>query len=166
MQQDYKEDQAESLRNQINKDQTKHEVDSLPSRKDVHKSTKNKNKWKLSFPFIRLILLLFIVIILLFLTIKFWGEEYLSSAETTNSDHRVEQVFIKLNQSNTSIDSFENEEATITTHVVERMDTLFSISEEYYGSSEYVKKIIEANQLENDTLIVGEEIIIPNIDEQ
>ncbi|WP_058307554.1 LysM peptidoglycan-binding domain-containing protein [Gracilibacillus massiliensis] len=164
MHQNYKEDQASSLRNQINTDQTKHEIDSLPSRKEVHKSTKKKNKWKLSFPFIRFILLLFIVIILLLLTIKFWGEEYLSSAETEDSDQRVEQVFIKLNQSNTSINSPKVEEQSITTHEVERMDTLFSISEKYYGTSEYVKEIIDANQLENHTLIVGEEIIIPNLE--
>lgn len=70
MQHDTRDDQASSLRNQL---ENRQEKAPLPPRSEIHQSIKKKIKWKLSFPFIRFILLLFIVIILLLLTIKFWG---------------------------------------------------------------------------------------------
>ncbi|MGP4041366.1 LysM peptidoglycan-binding domain-containing protein [Gracilibacillus sp. D59] len=163
MHHDQRDDQAASLRNQVDQQQKKYiKSDSLPPRSEVHKSRKMKSKWKISFPFIRFILVLFIVIILLILTFKLWGEEYLSSAESKESEHPVEQVFITKNSSNIVK---EDNNSDITIHEVERMDSLFSISEQYYGNSNFAKQIMEANQIENDTLIVGQEIVIPNIEE-
>jgi LysM repeat protein len=162
MHHEQRDDQATSLRNQVEQQQAKYDnVSSLPPRSEVHQTRKAKAKWKISFPFIRFILLMFIVIILLLLTVKFWGEEYLSSAESEEEGHFAEHVFIKSNSSDTE----EINGSDIIIHEVDRMDTLFSISEKYYGNTNFVKHIIEANQLENDTLIVGEEIVIPNVDE-
>ncbi|WP_018934501.1 LysM peptidoglycan-binding domain-containing protein [Gracilibacillus lacisalsi] len=159
MHHEQRDDQATSLRNQVEQQQVKYDASSLPPRSEVHQTRKAKAKWKISFPFIRFILLLFIVIILLVLTVKFWGEEYLSSAESEEEDHFAEQVFIKLNSSE------EVNGSDMIIHEVDRMDTLFSISEKYYGNTNFVNQIKEANQLENDTLIVGEEIVIPNVEE-
>ncbi len=162
MHQDKKEDQAASLRNQVNKNHQNHEMDSLPPRREVHQSYKKKTKWRISYPFIRLILLLFIVIVLLLLTVKFWGEEYLSSAESHESDTPAEQVFVKVNQPANRDTIKKTEEETI--HEVKRIDTLFSISEEYYGSTEHIEAILDANQLEKRKLTVGEKIIIPTLE--
>ncbi|WP_208588113.1 LysM peptidoglycan-binding domain-containing protein [Gracilibacillus suaedae] len=147
-----RDDQASSLRNQVEQQQAKYDnTYSLPPRSEVHQRRKTKAKWKISFPFIKFILLLFIVIILLLLTVKLWGEEYLSSAESEEKDHFAEQVIIKANPS----DKEEINDSDIVIHEVDRMDTLFTISEKYYGNTKFVKHIMDANQLEDGTLIVG-----------
>ncbi|UOQ47552.1 LysM peptidoglycan-binding domain-containing protein [Gracilibacillus caseinilyticus] len=153
------EDQAASLRDQIERQQGQ-ENDALPPRSEVHKNKKQKSKWKISFPLIRFMLILFIAIIVLIWTMRYWGEEYLSKAVQEKSDHSVEEVTIK---SKSSTVEQLHQEVDLVTHVVRKMDSLFSISEQYYGTSEYVDIIIEANDIENRTLIVGQEITIPNI---
>ncbi len=161
MHHDQRDDQAASLRNQVEQQQTNYDdVHSLPPRSEVHQSRKTKSKWKISFPFIRFILILFIVIILLLLTVNLWGEEYLSSAEPDEGDHIAEQVYIKANSS----DKGEVNDSDIIIHEVERMDTLFSISEKYYRNTNFVKHIMDANIIKNN-LIVGEEIVIPIVEE-
>ncbi|SFL84455.1 hypothetical protein SAMN04487943_104272 [Gracilibacillus orientalis] len=78
-----RDDQAASLRNQVEQQQTtQDDTDSLPPRNEVHQNSKTKVKWKISFPFIRFILILLIVIILLLLTVKLWGEH---QAERTDN---------------------------------------------------------------------------------
>ncbi|UOQ85905.1 LysM peptidoglycan-binding domain-containing protein [Gracilibacillus salinarum] len=155
------EDQAASLRDRVERQQ-EHENDRLPPRSEVHKNKKQTSKWKISFPLIRFMVILFIAIIVLLWTMRYWGEEYLSKAVQEEVDHGVEEVTVKSRSSSGNEQLYQ--EADIVTHVVRKMDSLFSISEQYYGTSEYVDLIIEANEIEKRTLIVGQEITIPDIE--
>jgi hypothetical protein len=47
-------------------------------------------------------------------------------------------------------------------HIVQKGETLWSISRKYYGEGRHWKRILDANpRLEPDDMKVGEEIIIP-----
>ncbi|MGF9763724.1 LysM peptidoglycan-binding domain-containing protein [Microvirga sp. 0TCS3.31] len=49
-------------------------------------------------------------------------------------------------------------------HTVERGETLSSLSKRYYGREDYADVIQRANKLNTDTVFVGEELKIPEID--
>lgn len=152
------EDQATRLRTRVeNMHQSRNHVQkALPPRKEFHQNKKQKTKWKISFPLIRLLVIVFIVIILLFLTIKFWGEGYLSSAETSATQDSFDQVKIKLQSS--------NEHTDYQVHTVANRESLFSISKQYYGSTDYVQEIIDVNEISDKGLVVGQKLIIPIIE--
>lgn len=152
------EDQAARLRTKAeNMHQAKSkEKHSFPPRREFHQHKKKNSKWKISFPLIRLLLVVFIVIILLFLTVKFWGEGYLSSAETASTQSSFDQVRIKL-QNNNESDNYQ-------VHIVESSDTLFSISRQYYGSPDYAEEILASNEITDQGLLVGQKLIIPVIE--
>lgn len=49
-------------------------------------------------------------------------------------------------------------------HIVERGETLSSISQRYYGREDHADVILRANKLASPTIFIGEELTIPEID--
>ncbi|WP_163537677.1 LysM peptidoglycan-binding domain-containing protein [Gracilibacillus sp. YIM 98692] len=134
----------------------------LPPRSAVHQ--RKKNKRKISFPFIRILLFLFILMTVLIMTFKIWGKEYLNSVGITSAEQETIGQQVRIKQSS-NVTVGQQSMSTLY-HTVKKEDTLFSIAEQYYSDPTKANWIVEANQLENRTLVVGMELIIPEDQKQ
>ncbi|ENH97364.1 peptidoglycan-binding LysM [Gracilibacillus halophilus YIM-C55.5] len=162
-------DQASSLRAQIKKStlQDPEQLpDVLPPRSVTHTKRKKRNKG-FSYLFIRLLFGLFILLLLLMITYPYWGASLFGSLsldgketaqETTGQDIQGgAEVIVREN----TIEETSNHQSQPNLHVVQETDTLLSIAEKYYHHQRYIDLIIQENQLENNTIVVGETLMIP-----
>ena len=57
---------------------------------------------------------------------------------------------------------FEDEEAVAKTHVVQKGDTLATISYQYYGTRKRAGEILKLNDLATPVLRIGRQLILPD----
>ncbi|RCW64885.1 LysM peptidoglycan-binding domain-containing protein [Saliterribacillus persicus] len=161
-------DQADNLRQKVSQqgNEKEYEQDNkLPPRREVHQDNKKPVKVKISFPMLRLLFVLFLILVGLLVSYKYWGDDFLLSAElfgnNTDADkNAAEIVFIQPNvNNNPGVDITEEKEYQV--HTVEEKDTLESIAEKYYQDTDVVDYLIEVNQLEGRDILEGQELIIP-----
>lgn len=159
----------------LEEDEPNIDVLELPPRSNVHADKKTKTKWKINFLFIRFLLVLFIVIVGLVLTYQVWGEEWFKSINQENTVYSLpvgETVtVIPINQelSNevtiaVAKETNENDlvEVTGRYYLVTESDTLISIAEKYYQTTNVVSSLRELNELDSSVITSGQKIFLPN----
>ncbi|SER14064.1 LysM domain-containing protein [Gracilibacillus ureilyticus] len=147
-------DQASSLRDLVKDREDKDQKEKgLPPRSAIHqKKRKREKRKKIHLISVLLVVFLFIVIVILFF--PFWGDSLLTSKLPDQQQNiPIEQVY--LNENN----KVEFQEGVY--HTVTSDDTLFSIAQQYYNDKEKVELIILANDIQDNTIVVGTRLFIP-----
>ena len=93
--------------------------------------------------------------------------------ENAQANEKLQTVLIENENLKKIIEDFNNpetepepsvtpeDESKETEYIVQAGDTLSSISKKFYGSTNFYNKIIEKNNLTNESLHVNQKLIIP-----
>lgn len=146
----------------------------LPPRSEIHAEKEAKVKLKISFALIRLVVILFLIIVGFILTYHFWGDQFLHSAEHNSNSNAVgERVRILANSQTLSNEvtiyvqlNSENEEVTPLTgryYISEASDTVETIANRFYQSTDIIPLLKKINNLTSNELDENQRVFLPMI---
>ncbi|MCZ0701838.1 hypothetical protein J2T56_000387 [Natronobacillus azotifigens] len=154
------------------------DVLNLPPRSEIHDEKRAKTRLKISIALVRLLVVLFLIIVGIVLTYHFWGDLFSQSIEhqaaarnragetvqiISNTDSLSQEVTIYA-QLDPDID--ELTPLTGRYYYTKADDTIESIAERFYQSSEIISLLRLVNNLtEDSSLENNQQIFLPTIQE-
>ncbi|WP_194287280.1 LysM peptidoglycan-binding domain-containing protein [Gracilibacillus oryzae] len=150
-------DQASSLRELVTKSdlEDKENEYRLPPRSSIHRKKQKREKRK-KVHLISVLLFVFLFIVILLLFFPFWGESiFVSSLSNEQQNLPMEKVYL-------------NNDITVNLqegiyHTVRPQDTWDSIARQYYHDEKMAEVIMKANDTEDNKIVVGSRLFIPDI---
>lgn len=154
------------------------DVLNLPPRSEIHDEKRAKTRLKISIALVRLLVVLFLIIVGIVLTYHFWGDLFSQSIEhqaatrnragetvqiISNTDSLSQEVTIYA-QLDPDID--ELTPLTGSYYYTKADDTIESIAERFYQSSEIISLLRLVNNLTEDSLENNQQIFLPTIQEK
>lgn len=152
--------QAGSLRSTMEEAKVKKP---LPSRSEIHRKKRKKNKRKIKFPLLKLLALFFILMpIAIYSLYTYFEQGSLKSAQEEDSFEMVElngETEEKVSENSGEID--DEDEYKFLNHTVKDKETIYQISQKYYKSVEGVSLIQKWNGLNGNEVHSGQVLKIP-----
>lgn len=135
----------------------------LPSRSEIHRKKRKKNKRKIKFPLLKLLALFFILMpIAIYSLYTYFEQGPLKSVQGEDPFETVEmngKAKEKVPENSGEID--QEKEYKILNHTVKDKETIYQISQKYYKSADGVPLIQKWNGLNGKEVQSGQVLKIP-----